>query len=146
VELKNEVIAARYGLLGVEELLTLLAETDSGGEQRVAPRMDQITHEEARLVSRETAYWVYTMRGYDVLVDRANRSLSCGCTYFSFSARRGGLCKHLVTVFQLMPEVYAREILLDLLLTRRYGGANTKGWQFIALQPEPGGGELDVAA
>jgi len=131
--LKDDLIASRFGALSVEGLVKLAVVRDRQQTGRAAPRLDQVSREGARLVEGSTQRWIYTLRGHDVVVDTAQRLLACDCRYFQFAAHRQGLCKHLATVFQLIPEVYAREALIDLLVSRQYGGPDTPRWRFIPI-------------
>jgi hypothetical protein len=134
--LKDDLIAARYGALSVDGLVRLALVKDKQRAGHPAPRLDQISPESATLVEKSTGRWIYTMRGHDTLVDTGQHVLACDCRYFKFSARRGALCKHLATVFRLIPEVYSREALIDLLVSRRYGGPNTPQWRFTPLRQQ----------
>jgi hypothetical protein len=134
--LTDDLIAARYGALSVDGLVRLALVQDKQRAGRPAPRLDQISPESATLVEKSTGRWIYTMRGHDVLVDIGQHVLACDCGYFRFSARRGALCKHLATVFRLIPEVYSREALINLLVSRQYGGPNTPQWRFIPLRQQ----------
>lgn len=129
-ELQDDLIAARYGSLPVEDLLALALERDErqGGSPR--PRLDDMPADEATLDEHEGGRWVYTMHGYDVVIDAGERELACGCPYFQFAAGRGALCKHLARAFTLLPETYARDALIDLLVSRDYGGPDTPRWYF----------------
>jgi hypothetical protein len=129
--LEQELIAARYGALPVEDLLNMALEQDAQRLGRPGkPRLDQISVGDATLVEGGTLRWVYTMRGHDVEIDLTRRHLGCDCAYFAFASRRKALCKHLATAFRLIPEVYAREALIDLLVARDYGGDRTVDWRF----------------
>jgi hypothetical protein len=132
--LKDDLIAARYGALSVDGLIRLALVQDKQRAGKPAPRLDHISPESAVLVEGSTTRWHYTMRGHDVFVDTAHRALACDCGYFQFAARRQALCKHLAMVFTLIPEVYAREALIDLLVTCEYGGYNTPRWRFIPIR------------
>jgi hypothetical protein len=72
------------------------------------------------------------MRGHDVLIDAPNRTLACDCAYFEFSARRQAICKHLALGFRLIPEVYARDALIEMLATRQYGDRGVQHWDFVS--------------
>ncbi len=126
--LKDELIAARYGAMSIDELLVLALE--DGEMAPGKPRLDQVSPGEAILLEGNTQHWIYTMRGYDVKIDLQQRNLACDCPYFAFASRRGGLCKHLAMAFRLIPEVYAREALIDLLVWREYGNLPSSGWRF----------------
>jgi hypothetical protein len=135
-QIKDDLIAARFGALSVDGLVRLALVQDKQRAGRPAPRLDQISPDSATLVERSTGRWIYTMRGHDVLVDIGQHLLACDCGYFRFSARRSALCKHLATVFRLIPEAYAREGLIDLLVSREYGGPNTPQWRFSPLRKQ----------
>lgn len=128
--LEQELIAARFGTMTVRQLLDLALEHDA---QRLGPtgkpRLDQVSPSEAVLVEGSPRCWVYTLRGHYAVIDLVNRRLSCDCHHFSFASRHMALCKHLVTVLELIPAAYAREVLIDLLVSRDYGGQHTD-WQF----------------
>lgn len=132
--LRDDLIAARFGALSVEGLVMLALVHDRQRNARPSPRLDKISRDSATLIEGSTTHWVYTMRGHDVLIDSARRVLACDCGYFRFAARRMALCKHLAMAFQLMPEVYAREVLIDLLVSREYGGPDTPHWRFIPIR------------
>ncbi len=136
-ELKDSLIAARFGSMPIEMLLRLALERDTIRATRkriraARARLDTISPGEAILLEGGPHRWVFTMHGYDVLVDLKARRLACGCTFFSFAASRRALCKHIATAFELIPEAYAREALIDLLVWREYGTADTPGWHFEA--------------
>lgn len=136
-QLENELITANFGRLSVRALVDLLLEHDAqrAGNTRARsskPRMDQISADEAILLDGGSLYWSYTMRGHDVTLDLAKQELACDCTYFSYAARRKAVCKHLATAFTLIPQVYAREALIDLMLWREYGATDAQGWAFIS--------------
>lgn len=128
-ELQDDLIAARYGSLPVEDLLALALERDERQQGR-RPRLDDMPAGEATLAEQEGSRWAYTMHGYDVVIDAGGRELSCECPYFQFAAGRGALCKHLARAFTLLPQAYAREALIDLLVSRDYGGPDTPRWYF----------------
>lgn len=132
--LEDDLIAARYGARSVEELLGMVLYSD---ERRLAhgkPRLDDMPAEEATLIQGGTRRWVYTMHGYDVIIELHQRRLACGCPFFRFASHRRALCKHLARALTLMPEAYAREILIDLLISRDYGGPDTPTWEFRSLR------------
>jgi hypothetical protein len=131
--LKDDLIAARFGALSVDGLVKLALVQDKQRAGKPAPRLDHISPENATLVEGSTTRWIYTMRGHDVLVDTHHRVLACDCGYFRFAARRSALCKHLAMVFQLIPEVYSREALIDLLVSREYGAMNGAYWRFAPI-------------
>jgi hypothetical protein len=131
--LQDELIASRYGTYSVAQLVRLAVARDhsrSGGSE---PRLDLISPDMATLVRSSQGSWVYTMRGHDVMIDTSRHVLGCNCRYFVFAARRKAICKHLATAFELIPEVYARETLIDLLVAREYGGRESLRWRFQAL-------------
>jgi hypothetical protein len=131
VDLEDELIAARYGTLSVDELLSVALAQDAARLSRPGrPRLDQITPDDAILLEGGAQRWVYTMRGHDVTVDIGQRYLACSCRFFSFAAHRHALCKHLVTAFQVIPAIYAREALIDLLIWREYRAGAEQRWQF----------------
>lgn len=134
--LKDDLIAARYGALSVDGLIKLALVQDKQRAGKPAPRLDHISPESAVLVEGGTTRWHYTMRGHDVVVDAKHRALACDCGYFQFAARRMALCKHLAMVFHLIPEVYAREALIDLLVTCQYGGYDTPRWRFVPIRKQ----------
>ncbi|GAB4469015.1 MAG: hypothetical protein Kow00124_03850 [Anaerolineae bacterium] len=136
-ELKDSLIAARFGGMPIEMLLRLALERDTirAARRRIRAaraRLDTISPDEAVLLEGGPRRWAFTMHGYDVLVDLTARRLACSCTFFSFAARRRALCKHIATAFELIPETYAREALIDLLVWREYGTTDMPGWQFEA--------------
>ena len=122
-ELEDSLINARFGALTVDDLLQVAVNQQNDGRAG-SPRIDDMPAEEARLIERSSLYWVYTMHGYDVVIDRSRRILSCGCQYFRFAANRRALCKHLARALTLIPPAYAREALdayLDQLEERANG-------------------------
>ncbi|HEC23599.1 MAG TPA: hypothetical protein ENI95_11870 [Chloroflexi bacterium] len=129
--LEDELIAARYGALSVDELLGLFLHREARRRGRPGrPRLDRISQDEAILLEGGPPRWFFTMRGHDVVIDLARRLLACDCPFFAFAARQQLLCKHLVTAFRLLPEAYAREALIDLLVQQRYGQPEQPGWRF----------------
>jgi hypothetical protein len=129
--LQQDLIAARFGPLTVDSLLQMALHQDSQRLGRPGkPRLDQVSAGDAILVEGGTGHWVYTMRGHDAEIDLVERRLSCDCTFFGFASRRKVLCKHLATAFKLLPEAYAREALIDLLVSREYGDGQATRWQF----------------
>jgi hypothetical protein len=128
--LEADLIAARYGSYSVDGLVHLALARDSMIGKRPAPRLDQVSPAEATLVEGSAQRWVFTLRGHDVVIDLGRRLLSCDCSYFAFASRRQALCKHLATAFELIPEAYAREALIDLLVSREYGERGARRWQF----------------
>lgn len=132
-DLTDDLIAARYGGLSVEDLLAIALEADTRGGRRARPRLDDMPAADAMLIEAAPGRWVYTMHGYDVRIDLQKRRLACGCAYFRFAARRGALCKHLARAFTLIPGTYAREGLINLLVSRGYGGPDTPRWRFESL-------------
>lgn len=136
--LEADLIAARYGALPVGDLVQAAVEAAAQGG-RPAPRLDQISPREAFLVDRGMRRWAFTMRGHDVSIDIPNRTLACDCGYFTFAARRKALCKHLAVAFQLIPEVYARDALIELLVMRQYGDRSVQRWQFVSTRQAAAG-------
>ena len=132
-DLEDDLIAARYGSLSVDDLLELALTTQQNGRSG-APRLEDMPVEQARLVEGGPHRWVFTMHGYDVMIDVAHRRMACGCDYFKFASHRNALCKHLARALTLIPPVYARDALIDLLVTRQYGGPDTPPWDFTSLQ------------
>lgn len=132
-ELEDDLIAARYGSLSVDDLLDMALTTQQTGRAG-APRLEDMPVEQARLVEGGPQRWAFTMHGYDVLIDVAQRRMACGCEYFKFAAHRHALCKHLARALTLIPPVYARDALIDLLVTRQYGGPDMPPWEFTSLQ------------
>jgi hypothetical protein len=131
VDLEDELIAARYGTLSVDELLGVALKQNAERLSRPGkPRLDQISPDDATLLEGSSRRWVYTMRGHDVTIDIDQRHLACSCRYFSFAAHQHALCKHLVTAFQVIPAIYAREALIDLLVWREYRSGAGQRWQF----------------
>jgi hypothetical protein len=131
VDLEDELIAARYGTLSVDELLGVALKQDAERLGRPGkPRLDQISPDDATLLEGGARRWVYTMRGHDVTIDIDQRHLACSCRFFSFAAHQHALCKHLVTAFQVIPAIYAREALIDLLIWREYRSSAGQRWQF----------------
>jgi hypothetical protein len=131
IELEDELIAARYGPLSVDELLSVVLNQDAERLSRPGkPRLDQISRDDATLLESGSQRWVYTMRGHDVTIDIGQRYLACSCRFFSFAAHQHALCKHLVTAFQVIPAIYAREALIDLLVWREYRSGAGQRWQF----------------
>ena len=129
-ELTESLIRARYGRMSIRELLDTLIARSVERSRRPAPRLDRVSQDDAALVQGSPDCWTYTMRGHDVTIDLARHSVGCSCTYFTFSARHGGLCKHLATAFALMPEVYAREALIDLIIAQSDSDNPRGGWRF----------------
>jgi len=130
-QIENDLIAGRYGHLSVDELLNVALVSDARRSGRAGvPRLDDMNPEEAVLVDSSVDYWVYVMHGYDVVIDLDRRKLKCGCPYFEFSSRRQAICKHIACGLTMIPEVYARKALIDLLLSREYGGPHTPRWEF----------------
>ncbi len=128
--LEDDLIAARYGSLPVGDLLDLALQASARQSGQGKPRLDDMPADVAILIEGGTQRWAYTMHGHDVTIDLARRRLSCTCPYFRFAARRQALCKHLARAFTLIPEAYARETLIDLLISRGYGGPDSPRWQF----------------
>lgn len=136
--LQDALIAARFGGQTVDELIAVALERDAQRSARQGAarqaRLDQINPGEAMLLEAGPRRWAYTMHGYDVLIDLGQRRIRCDCAFFSFAAHRHALCKHSATAFRLIPPVYAREALIDLLLWREYGAMDTPPWHFISPQ------------
>jgi hypothetical protein len=134
-DLEDRLIAAHYGGLSVGDLLQRALES---GEQRTGraggPRLDEIDAGDATLVEGGSQRWMYTMRGHDVVIDMAHHILACDCPFFAFASHRQVLCKHLAMGFKLIPEVYARDALIDLLVAREYGGPQGSRWTFRSLE------------
>jgi hypothetical protein len=128
--LEDDLIAARYGGQPIEELLGLIMASDARRLGRSTPRLDAMPPEDATLIEKTPGRWVYTMHGYDVTIDLNRRRLACGCPFFRFSAGRQALCKHLARALTLIPQVYAREVLIDLLVSREYGGPDAPNWEY----------------
>lgn len=126
--LKEELVAARFSQASVGDLLDIVLEKDAGRPSS-RPRLEEVSLGDATLIESASRRWVYTMRGHDVVIDLNQHVLACDCAFFAFSARRQMPCKHLVTGLRLVPPVYAREVLVDLVLARRYGGP-AGGWFF----------------
>jgi predicted nucleic acid-binding Zn finger protein len=118
--LEQELIAARFGQASIDDLLAIVLEQDADGLGS-RPRLEEMSVGDASLVENSTRRWVYTMRGHDVVIDLNQRSLACDCPFFAFAAKRHMPCKHLVTALRLVPPVYAREVLIDLAVARRFG-------------------------
>ncbi|MBN1122570.1 MAG: hypothetical protein JXJ17_15950 [Anaerolineae bacterium] len=130
-QIENDLIAGRYGHLSVDELLNIALVSDAQRSGRAGiPRLDDMDPEEVVLVDSSVDRWVYVMHGYDVEIDLDRRRLKCGCPYFEFSSRRQAICKHIARGLTMIPEVYARKALIDLLLSREYGGPHTPRWEF----------------
>jgi hypothetical protein len=130
LKLQNELVAARFGALTVDDLLELAL----ASEQERRPRMDQISLDEATLLHSGPPRWDYTMRGHDQVLDLEQRLLACDCEFFAFASRRQILCKHLATAFKLIPSTYARDALIDLLVVRQYGYRQEDRWDFESPQ------------
>ncbi len=125
--LMDKLIAARFGSLSIDQLIDMAIQYP---DRKQKPRLDQITPSEAILIEGDPYRWVYTMRGHDVVIDLEQRQMTCDCHFFRFASRQQALCKHLATALKLLPEVYARDALIDLLVSRQYGGPRTPGWHF----------------
>jgi hypothetical protein len=131
LDLQNELVTAHFGDLSVKDLLDIaLAGHQEHNGNASKPRLDQISLQEATLLRSGPPVWEYTMRGHDQMIDLERRLLACGCEFFIFSSKRQVLCKHLATVFQVIPPVYAREALIDLLVLRQYGDRREGRWYF----------------
>lgn len=130
LDLRNELVAAHFGDLPIRDLLeiAIAGQQENGGTSK--PRLDQISLQEATLLDSGPPRWEYTMRGHDQVIDLEHRLLACGCEFFAFSSKRQLLCKHLATAFQVIPPVYAREALIDLLVLRQYGDRREGRWYF----------------
>jgi hypothetical protein len=130
-QLENRLIAARFGALTVAELLEMALALGQQARPHVhQPRLDDMPAEAVTLIENGPPCWVFTMHGHDASIDLEERSLSCDCEYFRFAAHRQALCKHLARALTLMPPAYAREVLIDLLVSREYGGPDTPRWEF----------------
>src|SRR5574341_234875 len=129
--LEQDLISGRYGSLEVGELIEMAVQ-EAAKSGRAGPRLDQVSAHEAFLIERGTRRWVFTMRGHDVVIDGPNRTLACDCAYFEFSARRQAICKHLALGFRLIPEVYARDALIEMLVVRQYGDHSAQQWDFVS--------------
>ena len=128
--LMDELVAARYGALTIDGLLTEVLTTAMRRDPRTtAPVLEAVSESEAELVEEGPPRWRFTIRGHSVTVDAAARHLACDCRHFEFAGRRGMLCKHLAMAFRLMPEAAAREALIALLVTEQYGGPKTPRWR-----------------
>jgi len=130
--LEEELIAARFGQASIDDLLDIVLEKDTRHPSS-RPRLEEVSLGDATLIESASRRWVYTMRGHDVVIDLNRHVLACDCAFFAFSARRQMPCKHLVTGLRLLPPVYAREVLVDLALARRYGGSGGD-WFFESRQ------------
>lgn len=128
--LEVEMIAARFGQASVDDLLALVLEEDAR-RSASRPHMDEVSRGDAILIERSARRWVYTMRGHDVTVDMDRHVLACDCPFFAFASKRERLCKHLATALKLLPPVYAREVLIDLAVARRYDGEADR-WEFAS--------------
>ena len=129
--LENSLIAARYGVMSIEELLKVALKTDMQHQPRAGtPRLDDMPPEDAVLLESDGNRWAYTMHGYDVVIDLKQRQLACDCPYFRFASRRRALCKHVARALTMIPAAYAREVLIDLLVSREYGGPYSPRWRF----------------
>jgi hypothetical protein len=126
--LEEELIAARFGQASIDDLLDIVLEHDAG-HPASRPRLEEMSTGDATLVEAGSRRWVYTMRGHDVLIDLAGHVLACDCAFFAFASKRHVPCKHLVTALRLVPPVYAREVLIDLAVARRFG-AHGGRWNF----------------
>lgn len=133
-DLQGDLIAARYGARPVEDLLAAVLRHDEGKLEHGRPRLDDMPSEEATLIQGGTRRWLYTMHGHDVVIDMNHRYLACSCPFFRFASHRRALCKHLARALTLVPEAYAREVLIDLLIAQEYGGPDAPAWQFTSLR------------
>ena len=140
-DLADDLIAAHYGGFPVQTLLDKVLLLDAKHSGRSGnPHLEDMPAENARLTESDTQYWVYTMHGHDVKIDLRQRTLACDCAYFRFSSHRQALCKHIARALTLIPEAYARAVLIELLVAREYGGPDTPHWHFKSLE------ELDLEA
>jgi hypothetical protein len=129
--LQDELVTAHFGVFPIDALLELALSSEQERKKGASrPRMDQISLDEATLLSGGPPRWDYTMRGHDQVIDLGRRLLACDCEFFAFASKRQVLCKHLATVFKLIPIVYAREALIDLLVVRQYGDQREDRWYF----------------
>lgn len=134
-DLENGLIAARYGGLSTDDLLKRALQASATGTRRAGkPRVEDITLQAATLVEGNPRRWHYTLHGYDIVVDLNRRYLGCSCQYFAFSSRRQALCKHLAAVLRVIPEAYAREVLIEILVAREYGSPGVPRWRFEPLK------------
>jgi hypothetical protein len=126
--LEDELIVARFSQASIDDLLDIVLEKDAA-HPASRPRLEEMSVGDATLVESGSRRWVYTMRGHDVLIDLNEHVLACDCAFFAFSSKRQMPCKHLVTALRLVPPVYSREVLVDLAVSRRFGGPGG-GWYF----------------
>ncbi len=134
-DLENGLIAARYGGLSTDDLLKRALQVSAASTRRAGkPRVEDITPQAATLVEGSPRRWHYTLHGYNIVIDLNRRYLGCSCQYFAFSARRQAICKHLAAVLRVIPETYAREALIEMLVVREYGGPDAPRWRFEPLK------------
>lgn len=134
-QLENELIAARYGAFGVQELLGIAFKRAAERATRTSrPQLGTVSPGEATLLQDGPPRWRYAIRDHNVLIDLSVRCLACDCKHFEFARRQGMLCKHLAMAFTLMPTDCAHAALTDLLATEQYGGLNTPRWTFSPIQ------------
>jgi hypothetical protein len=131
-KLLRNLIAARYGSMSVDALVRHAVARDIVQKHRPQPRLDQLPQMHGIQVEGNPQRWVFTIRGHDVSIDLAQRALSCDCRYFEFASRRQALCKHLARAFEMVPSIYARDALIDLIVSSEYGDPYTPHWRFIA--------------
>jgi len=132
IQLENDLIASHFGGLSVEQLLEVTLDLDEEERGKAGrARMDRCDPSEATLVEQSGRSWQYTMRGHDVLIDVDQCRVTCDCEFFKYASSKEGLCKHIATAFEMIPKVYAREALIDILLDRLYGEHGTH-WRFTS--------------
>lgn len=118
--LRGDLIVANFGGLSTEELLKIVISQDRKKDTVGRARLDHVSIEQASLVEASGRRWHYTIRGHDATIDLPHRQMACSCMFFKFAAPKGVLCKHLATVLRCIPQTYAREVLIDLILQRTY--------------------------
>jgi hypothetical protein len=131
-KLLRDLISARYGSMSVDALVRYAVAREVGQTHRPRPRLDQLSQMRGTQVEGNSRRWVFTIRGHEASIDLAHRSLSCDCRYFEFAARRQAICKHLARAFEMVPEIYARDALIDLIVSSEYGDPSTSRWRFVA--------------
>jgi hypothetical protein len=132
-KLYDSLIALRYGVFGLDELLNKLLDGIPYNKVPISrPRMDRIDPQAVVVVAHTTTRWAFTMRGHDVLLDVRTHQLGCDCRHFEFASRYGAICKHIATAFRVIPAAYARAAIIDLLIEREFGPAE-RSWAFLAL-------------
>ncbi|MGF1504503.1 MAG: hypothetical protein GYB64_05970 [Chloroflexi bacterium] len=125
------LVAAKYGSYTTADLLELLLHDPAYDRLSAGkPRLDHIDRQRAVLLEGTPRRWAYTMRGHDVIIDLGRQALACDCRYYTFAARHRLICKHIATALDLIPEVYSRSALIDLLLNRDV-------WTFKAVSARP---------